>query len=736
MSNPVTKPDRTSWLKSTREKSALEKLSTSHGQPLWIVGSLASLFWVLGTFSGTAHEGFFGESGLFSSFPELIWPLSLIVTWFLAMIVFKFIRQFSAPWTQSLPFFFFLFLGSIFILDQSGFLASPYLIRLVNLPENVGEATWLLWPIALLSGGFFFFAHHLLAAISRNFAEQKFRAFPLGLGMLSLLFLIASFALPDGVNSNFASASWPFFLVLALLASAVAPWESIHAVRLNLRKSPWVDFKFSDLLFTLVPLVPIPRYFALNFDYLTLYSGLVLVAVILSSTLVLVNLIPMVLGIFGDRFLLMSFSSAGLFLLFSMASFSNSRAWYDSGSLIEQLLFLFGTLAVLAILSQARKQVLAVAVISFFILELGSSVFQAGSAGGREATGGPLPQATPAWAAEVASEPWESLPNVYFLVYESYPNEETLNSYGIDNSRQMSHLLDLGFTIYDGTYSMGATSLSSISRVLDVSPELSRAPRHATAGNSLVRNIFDAKGYSTYGIFSSNYFSLGEVSGYGTYFPVIGGPAHTVLKSIFRGEFRANESAIRVDYESYVDEKRRVLGAVDGGPAFLHTHNGLPGHSQSSGNCLPDEIDQYEDRLELGNLEMTADLASISDLDDGIIILLGDHGPYLTKNCTGIGDYPNSEISRLDIQDRLGSFLAIRLPERSADGYQIEVLQDVFPAIFAFLVDDKTLLEKARVTGTTTGDGATGLGVDAGVIVGGANDGEELFLFRGPRSLE
>jgi hypothetical protein len=209
-----------------------------------------------------------------------------------------------------------------------------------------------------------------------------------------------------------------------------------------------------------------------------------------------------------------------------------------------------------------------------------------------------------------------------------------------------------------------------------------------------------------------------------------------VLKSIFRGEFRANESAVRVDYESYVDEKREVLGAVDGGPAFLHTHNGRPGHSQNSGNCLPDEIDQYEDRLELGNLEMTADLASISDLDDGIIILLGDHGPYLTKNCIGIGDYPNSEISRLDIQDRLGSFLAIRLPERSADGYQIEVLQDVFPAIFAFLVDDKTLLEKARVTGTTTGDGATGLGVDAGVIVGGANDGEELFLFRGPRSLE
>ena len=737
MGNPVKKPDGPSWSKPARKKAVLENRATSHRQSLWIVGSLASLFLVLRTVSGTAHEGFFGESGLFSSFPELLWSLSLILTWFLATIVFKFMRQFSAPWTQSLLFFFVLFLGSLFILDQSDLLASPYLRRQVAIPENVWETTWLLWLIALLSAGVFFLAHHYLAAWSTNFANQKIRAIPLGLGMLSILFLIASFALPDGVNSNFASESWPLFLALALLASAVAPWESIHAVKLSLRKSPWADFKFSDLLFTLVPLVPIPRYFALNLDYLTLYSGLILIAVIFTSTVVLVNLIPTVLGIFGDRFLLMSFSSAGLFILFSMASFSNSRAWYDTGSLIEQLLLLSGTIIVLAILSQAKKQVLAVAVISFLLLDLGSSVWQAGSAGGGGEKDGPLPQAAPAWAAEVVSEPWESLPNVYFLVYESYANEETLNSYGIDNSRQMSHLLKLGFTIYDGTYTLTSGSLASIGRVLDVSPEVTGTSRHATAGNSLVANVFDSKGYSTYGIFPWDYFFLGEPLGYGTSFPDIEGPAHTVLKSIFRGEFRAHESATVVDYESYLDEKRGILGAVDGGPAFLHTHNRFPGHSQNSGNCLPDEIGQYENRLELGNLEMNADLASISDLDDAIIILVGDHGPSLTKNCTDLrGYYPSSEISRLDIQDRLGSFLSIRWPQRVPTGYEIELLQDVFPAIFAFLVDDETILDEARVAGKTPRGSTGDVGVDAGVIVGGTNDGEDLFRFRGPRTLE
>jgi hypothetical protein len=456
----------------------LEKRVIIRREPLWIVGSFAGLFFGLLTLSYTARVGFFGESGIFSSVPELLWPGFLIVSWLVATIVFKFLRRASAPWMRSLLFFFVLFLGFLFILSQSGLLTPPYLLRQLGIPQNFGEETWLLWLIALLSAGFFFLTHHFLATFSRNFAEQKIRAVTLGLGMLSGLFLIASFALPDGVNSHFASEAWLLLFALALLASAVAPWESIHEVKLGLRKSPWVDFKFSDLLFTLVPLVPIPRYFALNLDYLTLPTGLVLIAVIVSSTVVLVNLVPLVLGIFGDRFLLMSFSAAGLFIIFSMASFSNSRAWYGTGSLVEQLLVLSGAVVALAVFSAAKKEVLAVAVVLFFLLELGSSVWQAGSGEGGRATGQALPQSAPAWAAEVASEPWEFSPDVYFLVYESYANEETLNSYGIDNSRQMSQLLGLGFTVYDGSYSLGAASLQSISRVLNVSPEVSGTGRN------------------------------------------------------------------------------------------------------------------------------------------------------------------------------------------------------------------------------------------------------------------
>ncbi len=76
----------------------------------------------------------------------------------------------------------------------------------------------------------------------------------------------------------------------------------------------------------------------------------------------------------------------------------------------------------------------------------------------------------------------------------------------------------------------------------------------------------------------------------------------------------------------------------------------------------------------------------ITQTDPGaIVIVAGDHGPYLTKNCVGTGNkYDISEITRLDIQDRYGAFLAIRWPRgQSSEFDDIAIQQDLFPVIFA-----------------------------------------------------
>ncbi len=112
------------------------------------------------------------------------------------------------------------------------------------------------------------------------------------------------------------------------------------------------------------------------------------------------------------------------------------------------------------------------------------------------------------------------------------------------------------------------------------------------------------------------------------------------------------------------------------------------------------------------------------------MILAGDHGPYLTKNCTGTSShYDASDINRLDVQDRFGTFLAIRWPTDDFAEYDnITVLQDIFPVVFAYLYDDSQFLTAKVESETLSPWRISGVSVSNGILRGGVNDGEPLFL--------
>ena len=103
---------------------------------------------------------------------------------------------------------------------------------------------------------------------------------------------------------------------------------------------------------------------------------------------------------------------------------------------------------------------------------------------------------------------------------------------------------------------------------------------------------------------------------------------------------------------------------------------------------------------------------------------------YLTKNCFELsGIYDISEITRLDIQDRYGTFLAIRWPTQGFEEYDdIVVLQDLFPAVFAYMFQDPNLLEARVDPVTVQNDAISEAKVIDGIIEGGINDGEPLFI--------
>jgi hypothetical protein len=190
----------------------------------------------------------------------------------------------------------------------------------------------------------------------------------------------------------------------------------------------------------------------------------------------------------------------------------------------------------------------------------------------------------------------------------------------------------------------------------------------------------------------------------------------------------------RVPREQFVVEKHNVFSEALETPKFIYTHSNLPIHSQDSGACLPNEVELYAERLAKANLEMKQDVEMLIENDPrAIVIVAGDHGPYLTKNCfhTG-GVYDVSEISRQDLQDRFGTFLAIKWPTSDYGEYdEITVLQDVFPASFAYMFEDPGLLEAKVVPVTLDRIRASGAGVAGGVIMGGLNDGEPLYVGEG-----
>jgi hypothetical protein len=128
---------------------------------------------------------------------------------------------------------------------------------------------------------------------------------------------------------------------------------------------------------------------------------------------------------------------------------------------------------------------------------------------------------------------------------------------------------------------------------------------------------------------------------------------------------------------------------------------------------------------------MRTDIQNILESEpNSIIIVAGDHGPYLTKNCYyTYKKYTQKEIDRLDIQDRFGTFLAIRWPTDTYSSYdQITVIQDIFPAIFAYIFEDSNFLDLKIDPVTQFRFSTSNVYVEDGVIQGGINDQEPLFL--------
>ncbi len=325
---------------------------------------------------------------------------------------------------------------------------------------------------------------------------------------------------------------------------------------------------------------------------------------------------------------------------------------------------------------------------------------------------------------ELVSVTPQATPDIFLLTYDSYVENETMLQYGIDNSPQESWLVENGFTLYPGTYSVAAGSIASMGRVLGGREPITLL-RAATAGNSPFFKQLKLAGYDSYGIFTTDYFFQGVGGQYTYSFPPPASAAFSLAMAILEGEFRFNahfDTPTQVEFER---QKRAIMSRSGGPPKFLYTHTG-PGHSQIFGACLTNEIDLFRQRLEVANQEMKTDITTVlAHHPQAIVIVNGDHGPYLTKTCLFIKD--KEDVTALDIQDRFGTFLAIRWPDQTTQtpSEHIRLLQDLAPTLLNYIypqhnfatyrVADELAERRLRIGGVNVVNGIIADGPDQGL---------------------
>lgn len=549
-----------------------------------------------------------------------------------------------------------------------------------------------------------------------------------------LIFYLEAFSvfMSPGVNYDFVTRSGKYLLYAAsLLSTTYVLFLVVKRHKPSFSSNDADRFFVGDIILVLLPLAPVTQYLINNIELLTILEVVGVISVFFLVSGVLILLIPAVLKKTGSRQTLICLGAALTFSITNMSIMSRQFGWYQIGSLRIQWAVFFGIFLLTWLLYKTNRIFLYVLVPVLFITTISSQFFVAGNelqTGIRTEAG---KKADNALVSLVGSRKPNNTPSIYLLVYDSYVVNETMLAYGIDNQAQEQFLEELNFLVYPHTYSIGSYSVLSMSAVLNTSIESYGNERSGVSGNGVIIELLKRFGYTTYGIFSSDHFFRGVIPGYDYSFPAVTSPAKTLMKAILLGEFRFDVGFDAVSPEQFIDEKRRVFSNKVEAPRFVYMHSSKPGHSQNSGICLPNELDLHRERLLEANHEMMLDLDAIMENDPkAIVIVAGDHGPHLTKNCyITAGTYDLSEISRLDIQDRYGTFLAVMWPTQDFEGVDdIVVLQDLFPVIFAYIFDDLRFLE-AKIEPVTIGDTVVSAArVNDGIIEGGIHDGEPLFV--------
>jgi membrane protein insertase Oxa1/YidC/SpoIIIJ len=541
---------------------------------------------------------------------------------------------------------------------------------------------------------------------------------------ISLCSIIFKSIFSAGILYSFTQRFFYLGIALFFLSAVINIYKLISRNRVESYKFPSDNYTKNDILLTLLPLTFIVQYGLLNGDVLmgeefVKFIGFYAIAIVVPLCLVL----P-VLNRFMPTFGFFPFLLSFMIVILAFPVLVTSNNWEPG---IPDIAFVIALLSILFLISMFlfynhRKSFLVLSLIMFSTNTIVTLLQNPNEY--RDTV------AEIDYTNFIANGEMTSKPDIYLLTFDSYVPQETMMQYGIDNSSQEAYLKDKGFELYPHAYSLGGDTRTSMSRVLEMTSTLKQPSVYSTAGNALVPSILNDHGYHTYGILSPYWLTAPSI-GYDTSHPAYVTGSDAIYTGVNQGEFKFDliDTASETSGKYGFVIKKEIMTADTDFPKFMYTHTG-PWHSQNSGKCAVDEIDQFESRLKVANNVMKEDIEDILSTNrDSIIIINGDHGPYLTGDCHNLENIKESELTRLHLQDRYGAFLAIKWPDSGRSDYiKIRTIQDAFEAVFGFLFqDDKVLQERVPSSVLKISNNIPDNAISDGKINVGIDKGEDLY---------
>ncbi len=578
--------------------------------------------------------------------------------------------------------------------------------------------------------------------MQRNFSALWMNALVFS-GIIALYSSICSFALPSSINSVFASIIFKISLpITAFFLLAFIVWKIMtRRMGFSLDKE-FESFKLMDFPILILVITPVAQYILSNQESLTIFSSILVLTVFGLIAILGGVVIPVLFSKISSKKTAMAASISYLCVMLNMPSLSSMMAWSGKGIVGIQLAVFLLIIIIISVIVLIPRKIAALAVTVFFAVNIFTAVMFKET----EPVGDtPIKDKETKFAVNslLDGKNIKKKNDVLFIVFESYSANETLKFFGYDNNSTVDYLKTNGFHVYEGIYSLGAPTEQSLSKAFNIDRDVLQHKKYLS-GNGAVHSILRAQGYKTHGVFENNWnmrgLPISQIK-YDYCFPSTSDVMDTkvLINAIFKGEFSDAVSFEGVDYNSYLEQKHKVISRKYSEPAFLYSHSIYPGHSPSSKGMsleeLPEKLKQHLVKIDKANDEMKQDVeVIIKNNPDAIVILAGDHGPFMTKTGYGLGkgrgDYKASDLDRYDIQNRFGMFLAIRWPEgKPQEKFDIKILQDVFPAVLSYLYEDDSIYDTLRIQRKTKENHLTlGVYVEDGVIRGGKDDDQKLFL--------